>query len=352
MTEPPTVLRVGILGATGLVGQRLISGLTNHPWMRIEVLGASERSAGRRYEDAARWALPGRLPAEIAERVVVACEPGEFARCDCVLSSLASGVAEPTEAAFRDAGFAIVTNSGAYRMHPDVPLVIPEINPDHLDILPLEGGFIVANPNCAVVGLAMVLAPLHEAFGVRRAIVSTLQAASGAGIEGPTALALVDNVIPYIAGEEDKLEAEFAKIAGRAVDGRIEPADVVVSAHCHRVPTIDGHLEAVSVELDGRPDPEAVAAALAGFESRVAGSALPSAPASPIVVRTEADRPQPRLDRDDQNGMAVVVGRVRRCAVLGTRLVLLSHNAVRGAAGAAILNAELLIARGRLHPRR
>ena len=343
--------RVGIAGATGLVGQRLISRLAGHPWFRIERLGASERSAGRRYREAARWLLPEPIHEAAADLIVTGCAPADFSECDVVISALDTATGRTVEPALAASGLAVVSNSSAMRLDPGVPLLVPEINAAHVDRLTRPSGsrgFVVTNPNCSVTGLAIALAPLHRAFCVRRVVVTTLQAVSGAGLEGPRSIELLDNVIPYIAGEEEKIEVELAKILGHADATGFTPAAIDVAAHCHRVNTLDGHLEAVSVELSRRPSVEEAIAALETFEGDVAGLSLPSAPARPIVVRREPDRPQTRLDRDTGGGMSVVVGRVRPCPVLTLRLVVLSHNTVRGAAGGAILNAELLAARGLL----
>jgi len=341
--------RVGVLGATGLVGRRLVRGLADHPWFELVGVAASERSVGRGYGEAlqrAGWVES--IPAAAAGLAVRPCDPAAHGDCELILSALDATTARTVEDAFRGAGLGVVTNSSAFRMHDDVPLVIPEVNAAHVDLIaPAAGrGFIVANPNCSTIGLALALAPLHRAFGVRRVVVATLQAVSGAGIEGPRALALLDNAIPEIPGEEGKIEEEVGKILGVLRAGRIERLRARVSAHCHRVPVVDGHLEAVSVEFERPPSPAAAEAALAEFSGDVAGLGLPSAPARPIVVRPESDRPQPRLDRDAGDGMSVVVGRVRECPVLGLKFELLSHNMVRGAAGGTLLLAELLVARG------
>jgi aspartate-semialdehyde dehydrogenase len=344
--------RVGIAGATGLVGQRLVARLAGHPWFHLQAVGASGRSAGRRYREAATWLLPEPMPADAGDLLVGPCTPEGFAGCDVVLSALDSATGREVEPALEAAGIAVVSNSSAMRMQPGVPLLVPEINASHVEVLNRRAGprrgFVVTNPNCSVTGLAMALAPLHRAFGVRRVIVATMQAVSGAGLTGPRSIELLDNVIPYIEGEEEKIEVELAKILGGADERGFVPAEIGVAAHCHRVNTLDGHLEAVSVELRDRPTVEEAIAALETFEGDVASSGLPSAPKAPIVVRREPDRPQTRLDRDTGNGMSVVVGRVRPCPVLTLRLVVLSHNTVRGAAGGAILNAELLAARGLL----
>lgn len=348
--------KVGILGATGLVGQRLVERIDGHPWFKLVAVAASERSLGRRYTEACGWTLSQDPPAAVAGMTLRSCGPEELDDCDLVLSALDADVAREVEPRFAGAGFAVVSNSSAFRDRPEVPLLIPEVNGHHADLLAAGGrcstdGYIVTNPNCSVTGLAMALAPLHLAFGVRRAVVATMQAVSGAGSEGPRAIELVDNVLPYVAGEEEKIEPELRKILGEPGEGHVTPASMRVSPHCHRVPTLDGHLEAVSLELDGDPGAGEAVEALESFRGRVADLGLPSAPERPIVVRREADRPQPRLDRDTGGGMTVVVGRVRACPVLGLKLVLLSHNTVRGAAGGTLLNAELLAAKGLL-PRR
>jgi aspartate-semialdehyde dehydrogenase len=345
--------RVGILGATGLVGQRLVERLASHPWFDIGVLGASDRSARRTYREAVRWRLSEDPPAEAGSLTVRPCVPEEFEGCGLVFSGLDAGAAREIEPRFVEAGFAVVSNSSAFRMEPDVPIVVPEVNASHLAVLDAqrkrgEGGFIVTNPNCSVTGLVLALAPLHQAFGVRSVVVATYQALSGAGLEGPRGLEIVDNVIPWIPGEEEKIELETPKILGSREGGVIVPAKVRVAAHCHRVGTLDGHLEAVSVELGVKVTPGEAIRVLREFEGETAGLGLPSAPRRPIVVRDEEDRPQPRLDRDAGGGMTVVVGRVRACPVLTLRFELLSHNTIRGAAGGTLLNAELLAARGEL----
>jgi aspartate-semialdehyde dehydrogenase len=297
--------------------------------------------------------LPDPIPAKAATLVVTGCAPTDFTACDLVLSALDAPVASGVEPALAKAGIAVVSNSSAFRMAPDVPLVVPEVNGQAIVRIAARAasGYLVTNPNCSVTGLALALAPLDRAFGVRRVVVTTMQAVSGAGLSGPRAIELLDNVVPYIAGEEQKIELELGKILGRATAEAFVPSDVVVSAHCHRVPTLEGHLEAVSVELGQPASPEDAMTALASFRGDIAGLELPSAPRVPIVVRLEPDRPQPRLDRDCGSGMSVVVGRVRACPVLTLRFVVLSHNMVRGASGGALLNAELLAAREML-PRR
>lgn len=344
---------VGILGATGLVGQRLVSLLDGHPWFETRVLGASRRSSGRRYGEACRWGLTTPAPRDVADRTLVECDPERFAGCDIVFSALGSRPAEAVERSFAAAGVAVVSNSSAFRMAEDVPLVIPEINPDHLDLIETQperrtgGGFVVTNPNCSIIGLALALAPFRDDPGIRAAVVSTMQAVSGAGADGPRTLELVDNVLPFIAGEEEKMQSELAKIFGTIGPSGVEPAPVKVSAHCHRVATIDGHLESLSLQLRSRLDPDQAIERVREWRGAL-DRPLPSSPDILLDYREEADRPQPRLDRDRGDGMTVVVGRIRDCPVLDLRMTILSHNTIRGAAGAALLNAELLAARGRL----
>lgn len=346
-----TPYKVGILGATGMVGQHLAQRIHRHPWFELTALCASERSFGKRYGDVVRWTLSPDPPDEVADGRVRSCRPEELQDCDLVLSGLDAAVARDLEADCARAGLAVVSNSSAHRHGADVPLLVPEVNADHLGLVRVQqrrtgGGFIVTNPNCSVTGLVLVLAALHRAFGVRRLVVATLQALSGAGLEGPRGLDLLDNVLPFIAGEEEKIETELGKILGRLEGESVTPASITASAHCHRVGTLDGHLEAISVELERDASPEEAAHVLRAFAGAVSDLRLPSAPAQLIVVRTEPDRPQPRLDRNTGGGMSVVVGRLRRCPVMTLRMVLLSHNTVRGAAGGTLLNAELLVARG------
>ena len=345
---------VGILGATGIVGQRLVRRLQGHPWFRLERLAASERSIGRRYGDAVTWTLEGRPPTSAAGMVIRACTPDAMAGCDLVFSSLDTAVALEAEAAFSMAGIHVVSNSSAYRMDPAVPLVIPEVNGSHLDLLNRDGaaggrGHIVTNPNCSVIGLAVALAPLHREFGVQAVVVTTLQALSGAGLSGPTREDMDDNALPHIRGEEEKIQQELPKILGRLDPAAgIEPARIAVAAHCNRIGTVDGHLETVSVRLEHPATPEQAVASFRRFRGEIDGLGLPTAPAVPILVLDQPDRPQPRLDRDTGGGMTVVVGRVRPCPVTTLRFCLLSHNTERGAAGAALLNAELMASRGLL----
>jgi aspartate-semialdehyde dehydrogenase len=348
--------RVGILGSTGVVGQRLIERLDGHPWFETRGLGASERSVGRTYRDATRWALGSTPPERVLAQTVRACRSAEFDDCDLVFSALDRDIAQEVEPEFADAGLAVVSNSAAFRHGVDVPLIVPEINPDHLALVDAQrqrtgAGYIVTNPNCSTTGLALAMAPLQRAYGVRRLVVATLQAISGAGTTGPRAIEMLDNIVPFIRGEEEKLQDELGRILATVEGYELREPELAVSAHCHRVPTLDGHLEAVSLQLGRDASIEDVVETLRGWRGELAGVELPSAPAVPLIVRDEPDRPQTRIDRDAGNGMSAVIGRVRSCPVLGVRLVVLSHNAVRGAAGGTLLNAELLAARDLL-PRR
>lgn len=345
-------IAVGVLGATGAVGQKFVKLLENHPWFELTELAASDRSAGRSYKEATLWRQYSPIPEAIAERTVKACEPN--LDCRVVFSGLDASVAGEVEEKFAREGYIVVSNSKNHRMDEDVPLLVPEINADHLGLIKTQRerrgwpGAIVTNPNCSTIGLVLALAPLDRAFGVRRAVVVTMQALSGAGYPGLSAIDMLGNVIPFIGSEEDKLEDEPRKIMGRLAGPHIEFHGCRISAHTNRVFVEDGHMECVSVEFEKKPSLEEIAAALAGFQSLPQELKLPSAPARPVVVRDERDRPQPRLDRDAGDGMSAVVGRIRPCPVFDARFVVLSHNTIRGAAGAAILNAELMKVQGYL----
>jgi aspartate-semialdehyde dehydrogenase len=341
---------VGILGATGAVGQRFIQLLAEHPWFEVAELMASDRSAGKSYREACTWRLPGEPAPSIAGLQVTNCE-GPF-RSHLLFSGLDSSVAGEIETNLALEGHAIVSNSRNHRMDGDVPLLIPEVNPDHLAALDAQtqrtrGGFIVTNPNCTVVGLAMALAPLHRTFGIQSVAVVTLQALSGAGYPGVPSLDATDNVIPYIGGgEEEKIETEPLKILGDFRGGAFVSADFPISCSVHRVDVADGHTMAVFLRLARKASVSEAIAALEAFRGEPQERRLPSAPARPLHVLIEPDRPQPRLDRDREGGMAVSVGRVRADRQFDLRMEVLVHNTVRGAAGAAILNAELLRERG------
>jgi aspartate-semialdehyde dehydrogenase len=344
--------RVGILGATGMVGQRFIQLLENHPQFEVTAVAASDRSQGKAYGAACSWRLQGEMPERVRSLTVQA--PAPPLECDLVFSSLPGDIARETEGSFAAAGYPVISNSSAFRMDEDVPLLIPEVNHQHLDLLPRQrqrytsGGYIVTNPNCSTIMLALALAPLNASFGISATVATTLQALSGAGYPGVASLDILDNVLPYIGGEEEKIETETKKILGRCTDARIEPASMAVSAQCHRVNVADGHMAAVRVKLSRAAGLNDLRNAFASFQSLPQELGLYSAPRVPIVVRDEADRPQPKLDRDAGNGMTITIGRLMPDAVLDYRFVVLSHNTIRGAAGAAILNAELLIALGHL----
>ncbi|MDT7602075.1 MAG: aspartate-semialdehyde dehydrogenase [Acidobacteriota bacterium] len=345
-------LRVGILGATGTVGQRFIQLLEGHPQFEVTALCASDRSQGKTYAEACAWRLPGEMP-EFARALKVDA-PRAPLECDLVFSSLPGEMARETEGEFARAGFPVISNSSAYRMDEDVPLLIPEVNHEHLQLLDAQrarnasGGFIVTNPNCSTIMIALALAPLNARFGLEAVVATTLQALSGAGYPGVPSLDATDNVIPFIENEEEKIEEETQKILGVLKDGRVEHAPFPLSAQVHRVNVTEGHMAALRVKLARRATLEDVKDALASFTSLPQELKLHSAPAQPLLVREERDRPQPRLDRDAGRGMTVTVGRVQPDKVLDFRFVALSHNTIRGAAGAAILNAELLVARGLL----
>jgi aspartate-semialdehyde dehydrogenase len=345
--------RVGILGATGVVGQRFMQLLENHPQFEVTALAASDRSQGKSYAEACTWRLPGEMPAAVKNIFVQSPEPP--LECDVVFSSLPGDIAFDAEESFARDGYPVISNSSSHRMGTDVPLLIPEVNPEHLDLIPIQSaargfgpGYIVTNPNCSTIVIAMALAPLHRSFGIESCVATTMQAISGAGFPGVASLDITDNVLPFIGGEEEKIESETVKILGVVDGGTIKGAAMKVSAQCNRVNVLDGHLAAIRVKLSRPASAEQVGEALASFSALPQELKLHSAPARPIIVREEVDRPQPRLDRDAGNGMSVTVGRIFPDKVLDYRFVALGHNTIRGAAGAAILNAELLIAMGRL----
>ena len=344
-------IEVGILGATGMVGQQFIALLADHPWFKVTYLGASERSAGKAFKDAAAWRLPNRLPDDVANRVVEAAAPGTAPKL--VFSGLDSSVAGEIEAEFAKAGHIVVSNSRNYRMVDTVPLLIPEVNADHLQLLDMQGeaqgwkGRIITNPNCSTVAITMALAPLRQ-FGIEKTMVTTLQAISGAGYPGVPSWDILGNIIPFISGEEEKIETETKKILGTLGKGKVQDHPVRVSATATRVLVRDGHSCSISVALEQKPAPEAVIDAWRAFRGRPQELDLPTAPKQPVVYLEEANRPQPTLDAGRDGGMAVSVGRLRRCSLFDYKFMALGHNTIRGAAGVAILNAELLQAEGRL----
>jgi aspartate-semialdehyde dehydrogenase len=357
---------VGILGATGAVGQRFIQLLSNHPWFNITWLAASDRSAGKTYAEACKWRLDTPLPAHIAAMTLQPNLPelasGELPRI--IFSSVDSDIAKELEPKFAAAGCAVISNSSAFRMAPDVPLVVPEVNLDHFEVLETQatrktsGGFIVTNPNCCAIGLVLPLAPLQARFGIEKLFVSTMQAVSGAGYPGVASLDILGNVIPFIKNEEEKLQEEVCKLLGSTIYAGdqargFKSLDATVSAHCNRVPVIDGHTECVSIKLRKPASEAEIIDAWQSFQPLSGrgheGLHLPSAPLHPVEYDTATDRPQPRLDLMRGNGMATTVGRLRPCNLFDWKFTLLSHNTIRGAAGAAILNAEILAVLGKLN---
>ena len=348
---------IGILGATGMVGQRFIQLLENHPWFEITWLAASDRSSGKPYGEAAKWRLDTPLPERIARMTVSPAEPEGAPKI--IFAALDAAIARELEPKFANAGCAVVSNSSAYRMAPNVPLVIPEINAGHLHLIEEQpsrqesGGYMVTNPNCSTIGLVMALKPIEERFGIEQIFVTTMQAISGAGYPGVPSMDILGNVIPYIGSEEEKMEAETLKLLGRLEGHAVAPLKARISAHCNRVAVEDGHTESVSIKLGNKlgraVTREDILAAWAEFRP-LAGQGLPMAPEQPIEWAPQSDRPQPRLDRNRGRGMAVTVGRLRPCNLLDWKFTVLSHNTIRGAAGAAILNAELLASLGKLEP--
>lgn len=343
---------VGILGATGMVGQQFIALLADHPWFEVKYLGASERSEGKKFRDAAAWRLPNRLPTEVADRVVEAAKPGTAPKL--VFSGLDSSVAGEIEAAFAQAGHMVVSNSRNYRLFDTVPLLIPEVNADHLALLKAQNtaqgwsGSIITNPNCAVIVLAMALAPLRQ-FGITSTIVTTLQAISGAGYPGVASWDILGNVIPHIGGgEEEKVEVETRKILGALGPNSVTYHPMKLSATTTRVPVQNGHTGSIYVGLEQKPTPEAIIDAWTSFRGRPQELKLPSAPPQPVVYLNEVNRPQPLLDVNRDGGMTVTVGRLRPCPLFDYKFIALGHNTIRGAAGAAILNAELMHREGLL----
>ncbi len=335
-----------------MVGQRFVSLLQRHPWFEIKWLAASERSAGKTYREACNWRLRDAMPTAAYDLPVHECKPGHAPKL--VFSSLDSKVAGHVEREFAEAGHVVLSNSSNFRMEEDVPLLIPDVNPDHLGLIPTQHkarkwkGTIVTNPNCTTIGLVMSLAPLANKFGIEKVLMTSMQAVSGAGYPGTPTLDILGNVVPYIGGEEEKVEHETQKLLGKLIEGKIQMGRFLVSAHCNRVMVEDGHTETVSVSLKSKATLADITEAWRAYRSVPQERDLPSAPKHPIVVREERDRPQPKFDLNTENGMATVVGRLRECPVLQFKYVAFSHNTIRGAAGAALLNAELMKSEGYL----
>jgi aspartate-semialdehyde dehydrogenase len=351
-TEIKTPIEVGILGGTGMVGQHFIRFLQGHPWFKLTWLGASDRSAGKKLKEATAWRLDGDMPSSAAEIVVSESKPGNAPKL--VFSAMDASVATDIERAFAQAGHLVVSNSRNHRMEADVPLLVPEINPCHLKLLSEQGknrgwkGAIVTNPNCSTIVLTMALAPLVQ-FGIESVMVATMQAVSGAGYPGVPSIDILGNVVPYIGGEEEKMEQETQKILGDVRDGQTSPLKARVSAQCHRIAVADGHTMAASVRFaSAKPSVADVRQAIEQFRGLPQERNLPSAPERPLIYMPEQDRPQPRRDAERENGMSVFVGRLRECPVMNVKFVACGHNTIRGAAGAAVLNAELMATEGLL----
>ncbi len=349
----PKRIPVAVLGATGMVGQRFIELLQGHPWFELVALAASEQHKKRPYTEATRWRLAAEMPASVASLPVLPCRPEELPGVKLVFSALPAEVAGDIELAFAQAGIAVFSNAKNHRMAPDVPLLIPEVNPEHTAAIQQQhrrrgwSGYIVTNANCSATPLVMALKPLQQAFGLRKALVTTFQAISGAGYPGLPSYDILDNVIPFISGEEEKLERETLKMLGTWEEGRgFVDAPGAISAQCNRVPTREGHLECVSVELERSATPEEIIAAWQDFMPEPQQRGLPSAPEHALLYRNEQDRPQTLRDRDAGHGMTVTLGRLRPCSILHYKFVLLGHNTIRGAAGGSILNAELCVSKG------
>jgi aspartate-semialdehyde dehydrogenase len=345
-------LPIGILGATGVVGQRFIQMLENHPWFEVAWLAASDRSEGKNYGEAVRWRLRTAIPANITRMTVSPATPGGAPKI--IFAALDASIAAELEPRFAEAGCAVVSNSSALRMKSDVPLVIPEVNAGHIKLIDTQasrknsGGYVVTNPNCSAIGLVLALVPLYRRFGLETVMAVTMQAVSGAGYPGVASLDILGNVIPYIRNEEEKMEEETLKLLGQLNGTKVMPATFAMSAQCNRVAVEDGHTESVSVRLKTKAKPEEIIAAWNDYRGEPQELKLPSAPERPVMYVEANDRPQPRFDVDTGAGMTTVIGRLRPCGVLDWKFTVLSHNTIRGAAGAAVLNAELLKAKGYL----
>ncbi len=341
-------IRVAVLGATGMVGQRFIEFLADHPYFEITSLAASERSAGKKYSEVAKWYLKGEIPENVKDMVVTEIDP-EKIKAEIVFSALPSSVAKEVEPKFAEAGFIVCSNASAYRMAEDVPLLIPEVNPEHIEMIEVQRkkrgweGAIITNPNCSTIMATLALKPVYDAFGLNKVFITTMQALSGAGYSGVPGMAILDNLIPFIKGEEDKVESEPLKILGKFNGEVIEMAEFKISAQCNRVNVLDGHTECVSIEMEEKAGIEDIKKVMNEFRGEPQKLNLPSAPEQPVIVREEPDRPQPRFDRDAGRGMSVTVGRLREDPILHAKFVVLGHNTIRGAAGASVLNAELLV---------
>lgn len=339
---------VAILGATGIVGQKFIELLSDHPWFEIVALAASERSAGKKYLTAVNWMMASSLPLSIANMQIEHCQPNF--PCKIVFSGLDSSIAGRIEEEFAYAGYTVISNSGSHRMAENVPLLIPEVNPEHLELIKYQKfpGMIITNPNCSVIGIATALKPVADIWGIEKSQIFTMQAISGAGYPGVSGLDILDNVIPHISGEEEKVETEPLKILGRMKEGKIHPYEMQLSAQCNRVAVTDGHMACVSIKLKKTAQFQDIIEAWKSFPVDISAMSLPSAPKRSIVYHINEKHPQPKLHRHLNDGMSVSIGRLRRCPVLDWKFVIMSHNTVRGAAGCSVLNAELMYSKGLL----
>ncbi len=340
-------IKVAILGATGSVGQKFIELLKDHPWFEIEEVAASEKSSGKKYKDATNWIMQSQLDERVANLEVKNCVPN--LKSKFVFSALDASVAGEIESDFAKAGYYVISNARNHRFDEDVPLIIPEVNPDHLDLIKMQKfgkGFIVTNPNCSTIGLVLALKPLHEHFGIESINVVTMQAISGGGYPGVPSMDIIDNIVPFISGEEKKMETEPLKILGTLKENKLEYADIKISAQCNRVPVQDGHLETVQIKFKKKPSKEEIISAWNNFRSDPQNLNLPFAPENPIIYFEDDRHPQPKTHRNIDKGMAASVGRLRECPLFDYKFVVLSHNTIRGAAGGTILLAELLKAKG------
>jgi aspartate-semialdehyde dehydrogenase len=350
MMNKQAKIPVGVLGATGAVGQRFVQLLANHPWFELAAVAASERSEGKRYKDVANWVIPGDPPEGVGDMVVQPLTPNLPVKL--VFSAVPSSIAREVEPQFARAGYAVCSNASAFREVADIPLLIPEVNADHLGMIAKQrqlrgwSGLIVTSPNCTITGVVMALKPLHTAYKVTRVFMASMQAVSGAGYPGVASLDILGNVIPYIKGEEEKFQQELSKMLGTVKDGRCTSADILLSAHANRVPVVDGHTVSISAGFAVKPTVEDALAVMRDYRGDPVCAQLPSAPPHPLAITMLPDRPQPRRDRDTEGGMAVSVGRVRPCPILDLRMTTVTHNTLRGAASGAVLNAELLVVEG------
>jgi aspartate-semialdehyde dehydrogenase len=341
---------VAVLAATGTVGQRFVQLLADHPWFEVKVVTGSDRTIGGRYGDGVNWMMPGRPPADVADLIVQPTAPN--LNVPVVFSALPTQDAREMEPIFAAAGYVVVTNASAYRMTPDVPLLIPEINPDHTSLIPTQKannnweGYIVASPNCSTTSAILPMKVLDDAFGLESAVITTMQAISGAGYPGVSSMDILDNIVPYIGGEDEKLEKEPKKLLGTVTEGQLHLADIKLGAQANRVPVIDGHLASVSVKLRRPASVEEAIEALESWRPPAVSADLPSSPERVLIYRHEPDRPQVRLDRDSEKGLAWTVGKIRECGVLDLRFLSITHNTLRGAASGSLLNAELLVKQG------